>query len=256
MSRRTWFLLGAGFGIVVPILLNVIQRFGPWHVRPTAYALFRPALIAFYPVAELLPRAGLFAGLVILLVNAIIFGIVAYGLRYGFLLFIAGLLAVNLLSLPPSDAKLERNLFDQRKNFERLIEKANHTPSLVRIASDEIEDSEGRKYREGESKPPLSAESWREYRELLQKTGMKEGLYRLPQTGQMQFLTVTVVRKIGPIGAFYGYVYCPAQSNPASNGLLPCSEQRDEYDIVDYRYKRLSREWAIVEIFQRHSLIN
>ena len=98
-----------------------------------------------------------------------------------------------------------------------------------------------------------NAESWREYRELLRKTGMKEGLYRSPQTGQMQFLRATVVGKVGPIGTLYGYVYCPAQPNDVRAGLLPCSMERDEYDIVDYRYKRFSPEWAIVEIFRTRS---
>jgi len=255
MSRRTWFLLGAGFGLVVPTLLNVIQRLGPWHVRPTAYALFQPGLIVLYPFAGLL-NSYLFAGLVILLVNAIVFGAASYGLRYGFLLVIAVLLVVNFLLLPPSDARLERNLSVQQKDFERLIQKANQTPSLVRITRDEIEDSEGRKYRDGDAKSPLSAESWREYRELLQKTGMKEGLYRSPQTGQMQFLTTTSVWKVGPIGTFYGYVYCPAQLNAVRTGLLPCRERKNEYDIGDYRYIRLSPEWAILEIFQTRSLIN
>lgn len=257
MSKRTWFLLGAGFGFVVPILLNVFRRFGPWFERPTADALFRPGFIAFHPVTQLLPRgfhSGLLVGLVILLVNAIVFGAAAYGLRYSFLLFIAVLLVINFLSLPPSDVKLERNLSVQRKTFERLIEKANQTPSLVRIATDEIEDSEGRKYRGGDPKFPLSPESWSEYRELLQKTGMKEGLYRSPQTGQMQFLTATVVGKIGPIGSLYGYAYCPAQPTAVTTGFLVCRGERDEYDIGDYRYKRLSPEWAIVEIFRTRSL--
>jgi hypothetical protein len=257
MTRKHWFLLGAGFGFVVPILLNVIQRFGPWNIRPTTYALFRPGSIVLRPAAELLPRAEPFIGFVILFVNAIVFGTLAYGLRYVFLLFIGILLVVNFLSLPPSDASLKRNLSVQHRNLEQLIEKANQTPSLVRIEKDEIEDSAGRRYRAGDPKSPLSPESWHEYRELFQKAGIKKGLHRSPQTGQIQFLTATLVGKIGPIGTLYGYVYCPTQSDTVRSGLLPCSmKEKDEYDIGDYRYKRLSPEWSIVEIFQTHSLVN
>ena len=254
--ERLGFLVGTGFGLVVPILLNLFQRVGPWHIRPTTYVLFRPGLIALYPFAELLPQAGLFTGLVILLVNAIVFGAVAYGLRYAFLFLITVLLVVNFLSLPPSDSSLEKSLSVQQRNFERLIQKANQTPNLVRIGRDEIEDSEGKKYRHGDPQSPLSADSWREYDELLEKTGTKKGLYRTPQTGEMEFLTTTFIGKIGPIGTLYGYVYCPAQPDSMRTGLSPCSMGRDEYDFVDYRYKRVSPEWAIVEIFQTHSLIN
>ena len=99
---------------------------------------------------------------------------------------------------------------------------------------------------------PISPESWTEYREIFEKTGMKNGLYRT-ETGQVQFLGHTIFGKIGPIGTLYGYVYCPAESRA---GFLPCVEQKVEYDIGDYRYKRIAPEWFIVEIFKTHSLIN
>ena len=254
MSRKTWFLLGAGFGLLVPILLNVIQRFGPWHLRPIVYILFRPGLLALYAVLEQL-RLGFFFGFMVLAVNAAVFGVAAYALRYGFMLLISALLTISFLSLPPSDARLERDFSAQQKSFERLIQIANHTPSLVRITSDQMEDSDGRKYRVDDPQSPLSAESWREWRELLQKTGMKEGLYR-PQTGQMQFLTATLFRKVGPLGTLYGYAYCPTQSSTVTTRLLPCSDHQREYDIGVYRYKRFLPEWSIVEIYDTRSLLN
>jgi hypothetical protein len=255
MSRRTWLLIGAGFGLAVPILLNVLQRFGPWHVRPSAYFLFCPALT----LGELLQKtfhSMPFLGLLIFVVNAVVFGAVAYGLRQGFVVLLAALLVICYVSLPPSDAKLRRKLAVQNLEFERLIQKASQMPSVVRIGKVEIEDIGGKKYRKGEEQGLLSPDSWREYRELLEKTGMKEGLYRSPQTGQMQFLTHTLLGKVGPIGTLYGYAYCPAESSALRTGLLPCSEQKEEYDIMDYRYKRITPEWFIVEIFQMHSLIN
>jgi hypothetical protein len=255
MSRRTWLFVGAGFGLAVPILLNVLQRFGPWHVRPSAYFLFWPGLT----LGELLQKtfhSMPFLGLLIFVVNAVVFGGVAYGLRQGFMVLLAVLLVIGYVSLPPSDAKLRRKFAAENLEFERLIQKASQTPSVVRIGKVEIEDIRGKKYREVEEQGLLSPESWREYRELFEKTGMREGLYRSPQTGQMQFLTHTLLGKVGPIGTLYGYVYCPAASSALRPGLLPCSEQKEEYDIMDYRYERIAPEWFIVEIFQTHSLIN
>jgi hypothetical protein len=259
MSRRTWLLIGAGFGFAVPIILNVFQRYGPWHVRPSAYFLFRPGLLVLAPVGYLLQKFVDFTdvlGLLVVVVNAAVFGAVAYGMRKYFLILIAALLAVNYFSLPPSDEKLERQFADRKSEFELLIQKANKTPSVVRISNDEILDSDGRKYLEGDRVLPISPESWKEYRELFKKTGMKEGLYRSPQTGSIQFLGHTIFGKLGPIGTLYGYVYCPAASDVLQTGFLPCSQGRAEYDIIDYRYKRIATEWFIDEIFQTHSLIN
>jgi hypothetical protein len=259
MSRRTWLFIGAGFGFTIPILLNVSQHFGRWNVRPCAYFLFEPGLIVLRPVDELLQRnfdSTVFLFLLISLINGAVFGAVAYGLRKWFLLLLAALLGINYVSLPPSDTKLEKKFIAEKPNFERLIQLASQTPSVVKIGMKEIELADGRKYREGDKQTNLPPESWREYRVIFEKIGMREGLYRLAGTGQMEFLTHTTFGKIGPMGAIYGYLYCPAASNVLHTGLLPCSEQRDEYDIGDYRYKRIGPEWFIVEVFQTHSLVN
>lgn len=72
----------------------------------------------------------------------------------------------------------------------------------------------------------------------------------------MQLLTHTIFGKVGPIGAFYGYLHCPAKWDGSGTGFKPCIEMREEYDDGDYRYRRIGPEWFIVEIFQRHSSIN
>jgi hypothetical protein len=251
-----WLFIGAGFGLTIPILLNVVQRFGPWDVRPSAHFIFRPGEILLIPVEELLQGTFYLMILSTLVVNAAVFGAVAYFLRKGFLVLIAALLLICYVSLPPSDAKMVRKFAAERSDFERLIQKASQAPSVVRIGKTEIEDVDGRRYREGEKQAPLSPESWRECREIFDKIQMKEGLYRSPQTGQMQFLSHTIFGKEGPIGTMYGYVYCPAASNVPRTGLLPCSQQMDDYDIGDYRYKRIASEWFIEEIFRTRSLIN
>ena len=87
MSRRTWLFIGAGFGLTIPIVLNVIQRFGPWHVRPSTYSLFRPGLLVLMPFYYLLHKfvdSPPFLGLLIFAFNAAVFGAAAYGLRNGF----------------------------------------------------------------------------------------------------------------------------------------------------------------------------
>jgi hypothetical protein len=177
-------------------------------------------------------------------------------LQEGFLLLVVLLLLINYVSLPPSDAKLQERFAAEKPNFERLVRKASETPSAVRIGKAEIEDIGGRKYKDGAKQEFQSPESWGEYRVIFENIGMKEGLHRSLQTGQMEFLTHTTFGKAGPIGTRYGYVYCPAESNALRTGLLPCREQDDEYDIIDYRYKRIAPEWFIVEIFQSYSLTN
>jgi hypothetical protein len=251
MSRRTWLLIGVVFGLTIPFLLNLAQRIGPWHMGSSTHFLFRPGLLVLLPVYYLLHR-GNDSVLLFIVLNAAVFGAAAYGLRKGFLALITVLLVLSYVSLPPSDAKLERQFAASKPDFERLIQKASQTPSVVRISNVEILDGDGRKYTEGDKLLPISPESWTEYREIFKKTGMKNGLYRT-KTGQVQFLGHTIFGKIGPIGTLYGYVYCPAESRA---GFLPCVEQKVEYDINDYRYKRIAPEWFIVEIFKTRSLIN
>ena len=258
MSRRTWLFVGAGFGLVVPILWNVLQRFGPWHVRPSAYFLFRPGLFLLAPFGYLMhvDLASPVLGLLVVVVNAIVFGATAYGLRKYFLTLIAALLAISYFSLPPSDAKLERQFAERKREFEILIQKASKTPSVVRISNVEVEGSDGRKYVQGDRQSPISPESWTEYREIFKKIGMKEGLYRSPHTGDVQFLDHTIFGKLGPIGTLYGYVYCPGASDVLRAGFTPCRGGRDEYDDGDCRYRRIAPEWFIVEIFKTRSTVN
>ena len=231
--------------------------FGHWPVRPSAYFLFRPGLILVVPVAGFLQRSDLtgLLDLLIFVANAVVFGAAAYGLRKGFVVLIAVLLVICYVSLPPSDAKLERQFAAERVDFERLVQKASQTPFVVGIRKEEIEDIDGKHYRKGDKQNPLSTESWDEYRQVFKKIGMNEGLFKV-QTGQVQFLTHTFLGKVGPIGTLYGYVYCPAESNALGAGFLPCRGDKDTYDQGDYRYKRIAPEWFLVEIFETHSAVN
>ena len=257
MRRRTWLFIGAGFGFLIPFLLNVLQHFGPWNVHPSAFFLFRPGLFLLLPFEGVLGR---FPGepqasfLLLSLGNALVFGLLAYGLRAEFFFLIAVLSVVVVISLPPSDAKLQGRFASQKLRFERLIQKGKETPLVVRISDSEIEDMYGRKYKSSERQDLLSPESWNEYREILDSLGMREGLYRSAQTGQMQFMGHTLFGKIGPIGTLYGYVYCPAPSQAQGIGFLPCIESKQEWSKVAYRYKRISPEWYIYEVFETRSL--
>ena len=188
--------------------------------------------------------------------NAVVFGAAAYGLRKGFVVFINVLLAICYFSLPPTDAKLERKFAAERVDFERLIQKASQTPFVVGIRKEEIEDIHGEHYRKGDNQSPLPTESWDDYRQVLKKTGMNEGLFKSAQTGQVEFLAHTFPGIVGPIGTLYGYVFCPAESKVLSVGFLPCSGEKDTYDQEGYRYKRIAPEWFLVEIFETHSAVN
>jgi hypothetical protein len=174
-------------------------------MRPSTYFLFRPGLLVLVPFYYLLHRffdSPLLALLLVVL-NATVFGATASGLRKGFLALLAVLLILSYVALLPSDTRLERQFATSKPDFERLIRKASQTPSVVKIGNAEIEDNDGRKYRQGDRQVPLSAESWSEYREIFNKTGMKNGLHRT-QAGEVQFLGHTIFGKIGPIGTLYG----------------------------------------------------
>src|SRR5262249_40580081 len=159
---------------------------GPWNVRPSASFLFRPGLFLLAPFGYLLQKfvsSDVVAVLLVSVANAAVFGAAACGLRKYFLLLVAALLTIVYFSLPPSDAKLESQFAVMKPQFELLIQETSKTPSVVRIGSVEIEDKDGRSYREGDRPAPISQKSWNEYREIFKKTGMNEGLYRSPQTG-------------------------------------------------------------------------
>jgi hypothetical protein len=123
MSRRTWLFIGVVFGLAIPILLNLLQRIGPWHMRPSTYFLFRPGLLLLVPLYSLhrFLDSPPFLGLLIVVLNAAVFGAAAYGLREGFLALITVLMVLSYVSLPPSDAKLERQFAASKPDFERLI---------------------------------------------------------------------------------------------------------------------------------------
>jgi hypothetical protein len=139
----------------------------------------------------------------------------------------------------------------QRQEFERLISKAAETPSITRIGNLEMEDINGTKYKIPDKQSIISPESWREYREAFQKTGMTEGFYRYPATGEMQFVNRPFLSKIGPVETFYGYLYCPPSTPEQHFVHLPCRDRKQEWKNIEYRYKRIDSEWYIVKIFQR-----
>jgi hypothetical protein len=257
MSRRTWFYIGSGFGFIIPFLLSVLLHFS-MYVRSTAYFLFLPGKAILDSVWGSLDRFLPFVlvPVLTLVLNAAIFGFAACVLRKGFLVLITLLVIICYVSLPPSDAKIRRQFDTVKPDLQRAIQMASQTPSIVRIGKSEIVDIEGREYSTAEKQGLLSSEAWAQYRQIFEKTDMKDGLYRGAQNGQMRFLGHTVFGKVGPIGTLYGYVYCPVSSEALQPGLLPCSQGRDEYDSIDYRYKRLAPDWFLEEIFQIHSLVN
>jgi hypothetical protein len=256
MSRRTWLFIGVAFGFAIPHLVNSIQR----PLRPSAHFLFWPGLILVAPVTGFLRRSDLthLLDLLTLVADVVVFGAAAYGLRKGFMILIAVMLVICYVSLPPSDAKLEREFAAERVDLERSIQKANQTPIVVAIGKEEMQDIDGRNYKRGEKQSLLSSESWVEYRETFKKTGMNDGLYRSPRTAEVQFLAHTILGKLSPpgiFGTFYGFVYCPP-SSPAHPEFMMCKDQRDTWDDGDYRYKRVAPDWFIVEIFATRNSIN
>ena len=181
MKRKIWLLIGAAFGLLIPVLLNVVSHIARGWARPPVYFIFEPALLALQPFSRFLQgtarplQATLVTGL-----NSLLYGLAAAGLRRFFLLLIVVLLAICYIALPPSDARLERRFVRQRQELDRLISKAAETPSVTRIGNLEIEDISGAKYKVAAKQTIISPESWREYREAFRKTGMTEGFYEVP----------------------------------------------------------------------------
>lgn len=183
--------------------------------------------------------------------DSLLYGLAAAGLRRFFLLLILVLLAICYIALPPSDARLNRRFVHQRQELEQLISKAAVTPSITRIGNLEIEDINGTKYKAADKQTIISPESWREYREAFQKTGMTEGFYRYPATGEMQFVARPFLSKIGPVETFYGYLYCPPSPPEPHPVYLPCRDRKQEWDDIEYRYKQIDSRWYIVKFSQR-----
>jgi hypothetical protein len=264
MKRRTWLYIGAGFGFSIHVLLNILARLGPWHVRPIAYLVFRPDNFLLEPFGRILERfisPWPLQALLVFTVNALIFGALAYGLRRGFLVLITLLLVIVYIAQPPSDTALQRRFALNKPTFERLAQKTGEMPSIVRIEKLEIEDTNGMKYKFGEKQSLLSPEAWEEYRKLFEKAGLEDGVYRWPQTGEMLFLGHTLygnteLGQFGTLGTHYGFVHCPPSLRADSLGFIPCIDNKEQADTFDYRYKRLSDDWYLYEIFRMHSSIN
>jgi hypothetical protein len=252
MKRKIWLLIGAAFGLLIPVLLNVVPHIAHGWARPPVYFIFEPALLALQPFSRFLQgtarplQAFLTMGL-----NSLLCGLEAAGLRRFFLVLIVVLLAICYIALPPSDARLERRFVRQRQELERLIAKAAETPSISRIGNLEIEDISGTKYKVADKQTIISPDSWREYREAFQKTRMMEGFYRYPTIGEIQFAARPFLSKVGPVETFYGYLYCPPSPPEQQPVYLPCRDRKPEWEDIEYRYKRIDSEWYVVKIFQR-----
>ena len=143
------------------------------------------------------------------------------------------------------------DLCRQRQELERLISKAAETPSITRVGNLENEDISATRYKVADKQTIISPESWREYREAFQKTGMTEGFYRFPATGEMQFVARPFLSKIGPVETFYGYLCCPPSHPEQLPVYLPCRDQKQEWDDIEYRYKPIDSRWYTVKFSQR-----
>ena len=253
MKRKIWLLIGAAFGLLIPVLLNVVPHIAHGWARPLVYFIFEPALLVLQPFSRFLQgTARPLQAFLVMGLDSLPYGLAAAGLRRFFLLLIVVLLAICYIVLPSSDARLERRFLRQRQELERLISKAAETPSITKLGNLEIEDIGGTKYKVADKQTIISPESWRDYREAFQKTGMTEGFYRYPATGEMQFVARPFLSKIGPVETFHGYLYYPPLTLGRDSVYFPCRDRKGEgWDDIEYRYKRIDSEWYIVKSFQK-----
>lgn len=230
-------------------LLGGIRYLGHVELRSFTIFLFRPGLLFLWPFQSLLPRidSGWVWNIPVLLSNAAFFGTVAYVWRFALPLFVVVLLTLNYIALPPSDAKLQDRFAHDKPDLDRLVLLSQRAPSTVGIGYDELQDENQKILRFGDPNSPISRETWNEYRFLLKRLGINDRIYL--RSGEVAPTRQTPFRKITHIGTLYGYVYCPRGASPPARAFLACEDGRDEYDLGDYRHKRIAPDWFLVEAF-------
>src|SRR5437899_17224 len=144
-----------------------------------------------------------------ILCNALLYGLLASVLRRASIGVAALLLIVVWVFLPPSDSALVSRFGEHRDELQRLVQMANSDAQFVQIGPSLVKTVDGREYGAPEAQSVLSQARWAEYRRLFQAAGLNDGLYRSPTTGDV-FLSAHTLDKIDPVGSYFGYLYCPA----------------------------------------------
>jgi hypothetical protein len=258
MKRQMWFLGGAILGLLVPLVMAGFQHYGWCRVHPSAFYLFRPGVFIVWPFTYFdlfrTTKTGEVAlGLLILLANALIFGLLSAVLRRVFPLLIGLLLLAIWVQLPPSDKKLREQFVRHQTVFGELVQKSDSAPRLLRIGPRKIEAGESETEKVPDGRSALTQQQWEEYRKLFRATGMNEGLRR-DSEGAVFLYAHTLFGKAGPFGTYFGYVHCPMLKGKTSGGFLPCTSRWDSMDRLSYRYEKVDENWYICEIFEVRSL--
>jgi len=253
VKNKAWFFGGAALGLAIPLGMRVYERvLMLGHVRPVALWLFWPTSLFMNFRQSYTVTSDVLLFSLMILCNALLYGLLASVLRRASIGVAALLLIVVWVFLPPSDSALVSRFGDHRDELQRLVQMANSDAQVVQIGPSVVKTVDGREYGVSEAQSVLSQARWAEYRRLFQAAGLNDGLYRSPTTGDV-FLSAHTLDKIDPVGSYFGYLYCPA-INGRLSGSVPCMEGRESVDTGAYRWKKLDSDWYIYEVFSGRTI--
>lgn len=133
------------------------------------------------------------------------------------LAFVIG--AVYLGSIPgsqPTDDQLIETFYSHQQDFEKLAEMSLVDVNMVRIASDFTITSDDKNNIDQPSR--LFEETrWNQYRLLFQTLSIKNGLYRKPHSGSVQFIVSSSGLVTG--GSSKGFIYSDQPLEPLVESL-------------------------------------
>jgi hypothetical protein len=245
---RGWSFVGATLGLILPFAIRWYEVLSFSSVRPITRWLLWPTSILSNIDSSLVGPSAVILGLLTVLGNATLFGLVARFLRRAFLGFVLLVPILIWTFLPPSDATLTKRFAKHRAELEQLANMANGETQLVRIAPSFAKTIKGERVSFSGTQTVLSEQRIAEYRRLFKSAGLKDGLYKSAADGDV-FLSIRRSSKVDPAGSSFGYLFCPALDE--RYGFVPCMENRDSGKKGAYRWKRLDSKWFLYEAVNR-----
>jgi hypothetical protein len=188
---------------------------------------------------------GLFV-LLMLLGNALLYGLLAALLRRASIGIAVLLLVVAWIALPPGDNTLVKRFRKHRGELENLVQMANHDSQFAAIGPDLVKMVDGKEYGQDEVHRVLSDARWDEYRRLFNSVGLNAGVNRDEKTGDV-FLAAHTFGKTDSVATYFGFLYC-SDANARVYGFTPCVDGSDSADKRRYRWKKLDSRWYIFEV--------
>ena len=247
LKHKGWFFGGVALGLTIPIAIRIYERLLMLGgVRPIVRWLFWPTslFLDFGPWTA--QRYEVIFVLLLILGNALLYGLLATVLRRASIGVAILLLVVGWIVLPPSDNTLVKRFAKHRAELEQLVQMANHDGRFILIAPGVIKTVDGKEYGVHDAQSVLAPSRWAEYQRLFKAVGMNEGLNRNEKTGDV-FLAAHTLGKTEAVATYFGYLYC-TNTGGRPYSFPPCMEGSDSAGGRRYRWRKLDSAWYIYEI--------